>query len=1013
MDTTAKKDRSLTYKNIQFRDSWTYSNRETGSECRNGVIPGCLFLSVISGEMTSRDVQEAEPVFDRVYNDGMLRGTRFIRIADYSRLPKVSVAARKTYAALLNRMNARYDCRPEVTLICGADWFIRTSLRLFAAFVKQRFVFVASIEEAFSSIAADAGEKPVRKRETITVSPDAIEEIENMLGSLLWNDSGSEDDSYISDDNPLGVLRESLSVLQKDFAELREADCRHSRELLAVMDSVQAGIIIVDSTTKKIVSANRFAGTMAEVDPAAMVGQVCHKYICPFEAGNCPITDQKMTIDKRETVLLRAGKGEVPVLKSVVPFDYAGRHCLLETFIDITDMRSTRQALEHNESDLRLLLDTIRTQIWYLIDDHTYGAVNRAHAEFYGKRVEEMTAKNIYDLFPDEVARRMCKKNDVVFFSARTTTFEEWAVDATGRRRLLSVRKYPKIDEHGKVEYVVCSAEDITERRQAEEQFLLANRLLEQQTARANMLKAHAEAANKAKSEFLANMSHEIRTPMNGVIGMTVLLLDAGLTDEQRKYAEIIKASGESLLVLINDILDFSKIEAGKLDLEIQAFDVSRLMEELSEMFRFRALEKGLDFHCSIEQNVPLSLSGDPARIRQIISNLVGNAIKFTDTGGIDISVERVPETEDAVLLRFEVTDTGIGIPQEQQELLFNKFSQVDASTTRKYGGTGLGLAISKQLVEMMGGAIGVVSPVSMSAGTPGSKFWFTIRLGIAESDTVSEQTPAEETVGPKQARISGSPGSMVRILVVEDNITNQQVVQNILQRKGYSVTVVDNGLAALEEFSKKKYAVVLMDVRMPGIDGFETTRRLRRLQQGSSAAPVPVIALTAHAMQGDRDRCLAAGMDDYLSKPIDPHRLFALIAKWTNHNSDTGGEIDGQAALSVEELRQVFDREKLALRLDGDTSLIEKVLATYCRTIPELAEKLKGAVAEADIVASQRIAHSIKGASLNIAASKVAEVAKRIERIAASEEVTAAWGEVAILERELVTLMKEIEKPL
>ncbi len=851
------KKKKLTFKDIQFRDSWVYKNESTGAVCRNGVIPGCLFFSAIAGPVTHEDVLRAEGVFDAVYREGGLQGTRFIRIADYSGISQPSLAARKLYARLLNRMNATYGCSPTITWICGANVFIRSALRLFARIVSQKFAFAKTVDDAFCRLGAEVAPVADSYPESVKISSGQLREIETGLGSLLWTDVEQGVASLISADNPLVVLKESLTVLEKDLNELCVADYRHSEELKTILESVQVGIIIVESASKKIISANRTSGAMAGVDSATMIGRVCHEYICPFERGNCPITDQKMVIDKRETVMLRCGAGEVPVLKSVVPFRYTGKDCLLETFVDISEMRATRNALERNENDQRILLDTIRTQVWYLIDSRTYGAVNRAHAEFYGKKAEAMTAKNICDLFPEEVARHMCEKNDVVFSSAKTITVEEWAQNAGGKRRLLSVRKYPKIGENGNVEYVVCSAEDITERRQAEEQFLQANRLLEQQTVRANVLTARAEAANRAKSEFLANMSHEIRTPMNGVIGMTGLLLDAGLTGEQRKYAEIIRSSGKTLLALINDILDFSKIEAGKLELEYCEFDVMNLMDQLTEELRFKAHEKGLDFTCTVEKEVAPVLVGDPGRIRQILVNLVGNAIKFTDSGEVDIVVECAEESADSVVLRFEVSDTGIGIPAEQQELLFNKFSQIDASATRKYGGTGLGLAISKQLVVMMGGEIGVVSPVSMSETAPGSKFWFTVRL------------------------------------------------------------------------------------QKSGVDG---------------------------------DVAAAPGQT---------------------------GEVN----------RDVLNREELSRRLDGDDELIEKVLGTYSQTVPALVDQLKNAVAGADIVASQRIAHSIKGASLNISATKVGAVAKRIERIAAQQEVTAAWQEVAVLESEFTALMKEIEK--
>ncbi len=410
---------------------------------------------------------------------------------------------------------------------------------------------------------------------------------------------------------------------------------------------------------------------------------------------------------------------------------------------------------------------------------------------------------------------------------------------------------------------------DITDRKAMEADLLRVNQMLEEQTARAGDMAAQAQLASAAKSEFLANMSHEIRTPMNGVIGMLGLLLGSGLSEEQRQYAEVARSSGEALLALISDILDFSKIEAGKLELEVLDFDLKRLIDDFAATFELRAKEKGLALVRAIAPEVPLALRGDPTRLRQVLSNLVDNAVKFTEKGAVEVRVSREPTGEDTIRLRFGVSDTGIGIPKDRQEVLFDKFTQLDGSIARKHGGAGLGLTISKQLVEMMGGLFTLESEPGR-----GSLFGFTLSF----DRPVGHPNSAPET--DRRPRLERRHAE-ARILLAEDNITNQKVAKGILRKLGLGCHVVANGAEALKALERDAYDLVLMDVQMPKMDGLEATRMIRKLDPEALNASIPIVAMTAHAMPRHKKACFEAGMDDFISKPVSPDSLARVLEKW------------------------------------------------------------------------------------------------------------------------------------
>jgi PAS domain S-box-containing protein len=637
------------------------------------------------------------------------------------------------------------------------------------------------------------------------------------------------------------------------------------------------------------------------------------------------------------------------------------------TLNDIHEGKLAAERIAEQGGFIDALVESVPVPIYVKDREGRYARVNLAYCDMFGLSREALIGRTVEETHPEPLAEMHARSDRCVLDGATTARYEFRARLHDGRTVDCVASKAALRSPQGEITGLVGTVIDITDQKQATRALMQA--------------KEAAESASRMKSEFLANMSHEIRTPMNGIIGMTDIVLDTPLDEQQREYLGIVKSSAGSLLEIINGILDFSKIESGKLSLEHRAFDLPRLLADTLMPMAPHAMERGVDLRMEIDPSLPARWLGDPGRLRQILNNLLGNAVKFTEAGEVVLSVHEMTRRPDDPRrwLRFSVRDTGIGISPERHAQIFEPFVQEDNSITRRFGGTGLGLSITRHLCHLMGGDISLTS-------VPGQGSEFVAELPFEpDADVPFTSPPMQPEPMAGIVPAEAAPLASAQVLLAEDNAINELLTVTLLRRWGHKVTVAGDGAQAVMLFSERRFDLVLMDVHMPGVSGLEATSHMRDIERETHRPRTPVIALTANAMPDDRRRCLDAGMDDYVSKPLHAEDLRQAIDRQLRRARSAG-------------LRSDAYRKALA---GADPGTLEIISGAFVRALPGELAAMREAVAEGDAQVLALRAHSMKGLLLAFAAQPAASLAHRLQVLAQEAVLDADLARLCLAELE------------
>jgi PAS domain S-box-containing protein len=818
----------------------------------------------------------------------------------------------------------------------------------------------------------------------------------------------------------LGLMRESA-----ERARAQSAVTLRAQEVEDLYENAPCGYLSLDPSGQ-LIRMNRTALRWLGYERDEVIGKLHFVDLLtpedkqPFQRNYEQFKTGGVMSDAEYDLVRKDGSVLPSSLSATAVYDAAGTFMMSRsTLFDITQRRQAQALMREAHEFLESVLEHMPALV-VLKDarDFRFLRLNAAGEEMLGLRREQVigrTSRDLFDAFKASVADEADRA--AAASAAVIDVPEEPIRTPTGEDRIVHTRKICIRNARGEATAILGISRDITARKRAEEQVLRMNHELEAKAAQLEQAKLGAEQATRAKSAFLATMSHEIRTPMNGVLGMAELLHETDLSQDQVEMVQTIRDSAASLLRIIDDILDFSKIEAGKLSLDLRPVALWTIVEEVRSTLLPTASRKGVGLTVSADPGLPQYVLCDDTRVRQVLYNLLGNAIKFSakdapGAGQVELHVDCIGCQADRPTVRFRIIDNGIGMAAQTRDTLFTPFMQAETSTTRRFGGTGLGLSICQRLVQLMDGSIDVESE-------PGKGTVFTVELpltvakaGAADVASRILARPLTRSTAPslEEARAAGS-----LVLVADDNEINRKVIVRQLASLGIAAEVVENGVAALECWRSGGHALLLTDLHMPTMDGYELAARIRAEEQG---ARIPIIAFTANVSRGEPDRCVAVGMDDYLTKPVQSRALRAMLEKWMRMPSLTPGAdaAPGSESVQEEHAKPVLDLRALVELVGGEPEVLSELLGDYCRSLRESADELKTAWARGATEAVQGVAHRLKSSSRSVGALALGEICERLEAAGSRADLAAIHGLVrdfegarADFDTEAARMMKDL----